>query len=301
MPQHSHVEDLFQLPATPDPTEEEAEHVSHYNHLRDSPYCAEEREYLNRAYRAASSRGLLDEHFEHRFVENFAARVFELWLAQVLLGWGWPLRPSPSVGQGPDFGVDLDGQRYWIEATAPTAGKEFTNGLPNPRYPDKLRSGQVYSGGFNHTQRCLRYLAALKSKIEQYRRALSRGLVTPGDGYVVAINGALFHDRGSWDGPEPMIPEAVLPFVLPEIVPPRGARVSGPEMLASAPEVSAVLIEPNHIKNRPEVHGHQAGRYWLVVLNEHARVPLRHTHLQNGRVYSNQALVHSYCPDGNQA
>jgi hypothetical protein len=110
--------------------------------------------------------------------------------------------------QGPDFLIELEGQRIWIEVICPEP-----MGIP----PDWLtsESGKVHS--VPHIQMLLRWTSAIKekaekligSKNERVKGYLSNGIVQKGDAYVVAVNARRLRSR------EPVL-EGVsqLPFAL---------------------------------------------------------------------------------------
>jgi hypothetical protein len=273
-----------------------------YKHLRDSPYCEEDRQYLRSRWTQFQALGLDDPGFLARFAAECPARIWEMRLACILASWGLRLVPSRKPGEGPDFGLTMDdGRIMWVEATAPTPGAEGSR--------DRVRAplGQPIPGGELERTTSLRYLSAINDKRNQHRRAREAGLIQADDGYVVAISGS-------------QIPLADLD---PEHEPPRIAKAlfgigaatfavelgtgritrgrpaqrvsfrksSGTEISASlfltpdSGEISAVLFDPHHVKNRPEVRGKEVGRDLVVVHNPFAHVPFPMGALGSGREF----------------
>jgi hypothetical protein len=66
----------------------------------------------------------------------------------------------------------------------------------------------------------------------------------------------------------------------------KGAEVTSRLFLfPEADEVSAVLFDPHHVKNRPEVRGQSAGSDLILVHNPFARLALKIGQLPNGREF----------------
>jgi len=94
---------------------------------------------------------------------------------------------------GPDFRIDADGRRTWIEVVTPT--------------PSNIPAGWLGAADgvrdFPHQEILLRWTAAIKAKAEvllgnaDTAGYLANGIVAPEDRYVIAVNGRLL--RG-YDG-----------------------------------------------------------------------------------------------------
>jgi hypothetical protein len=84
---------------------------------------------------------------------------------------------------GPDFSIELGGNRYWVEAVAPTAG----SGSDKVPYPVLGKAGYVPREPI-----LLRYTNALDDKLRKWRKWLAwldKNIVDNDDGYIIAING----------------------------------------------------------------------------------------------------------------
>lgn len=113
-------------------------------------------------------------------------RLSEVLLANELLEVGLPMLPSRN---GPDFLIELDGRRIWIEVICPQPTGVPADWLAQP-------TGQVVA--FPHEALLLRWTAAIKEKAEKLlgnaagvKGYLEKGIVAAGDTYVIAVNGRL--------------------------------------------------------------------------------------------------------------
>lgn len=98
------------------------------------------------------------------------------------------------VEPGPDFLIELEGQRTWIEVICPSP-----NGIPHDWLA--FESGKVQS--VPHEAMLLRWTSAIKEKAEKLigppgepaKGYLKKGIVRNGDAYVVAVNARLLRSR----------------------------------------------------------------------------------------------------------
>jgi len=189
----------------------------------------------------------------------------------------------------------------WVEATAPTPGAEGSN--------DRVRApiGQPIFGAELERTTSLRYLSAIRDKRGQYRRALAAGLVHADDGYAVAISGSQIPlaDLDPEHEP-PRIVKALFGIGAATLTVELGTgnvsqgrpsqRVSfrksaGEEISAclfltpDAEEISAILFDPHHVKNRPERRGKEPGRDLVVVHNPFAHIPFPIGAVRSGREF----------------
>lgn len=138
--------------------------------------------------------GLGDNNAEERLSasdnDRYWQQFSEVLVARELEGAGLaPQHPS----EGPDFLVEHDGRRVWIEVICPSAA-----GLPASWTGRQL--GQV--GELPHEAILLRWTAAIKEKAEKLfgnsglglRGYLEKGIVGPDDVYVIAVNARLLRD-----------------------------------------------------------------------------------------------------------
>jgi type I restriction enzyme S subunit len=145
-------------------------------------------------------RNACAQHIEYELGDaNFAAelcagvdtrywqRLSEALLGNELLAAGLPVR---SLRHGPDFLLELDGRRIWIEVICPQP-----TGIPQDWLAPP--TGQVV--GFPHEEVLLRWTAAVKEKAEKLlgnaangtKGYIDKGIVDSQDSYVIAINGRL--------------------------------------------------------------------------------------------------------------
>ncbi len=131
--------------------------------------------------------------------QHFLQRFWEMYLFVTLQDRG--MNPQKGKALGPDFFIEIEGRRFWIEAIAPGPGEG----------PDKVPQrilGEVMS--VPKTEVILRYTSALAEKRDKWLEFLSKGLVDAKDGYIVAIDG---RDCDEFHGCViPLFIEAFLPF-----------------------------------------------------------------------------------------
>jgi hypothetical protein len=178
-----------------------------YRNLRDSPNprsmgCRALCESLWADYEPHA-----DNHFLVEIRRDFHARFWEMYLAVTMLRLGYEIQcPKP----GPDVGILFEGRRIWFEATAPKPGADNS---PD-RVPDMVM-GQV--NWVPNEQIVLRYLSAIREKLAtQYPRWIERGVVTPQDAFVVAINPKLIGHE-IVDTIPPRILQAAFPIGAPSV------------------------------------------------------------------------------------
>lgn len=114
-------------------------------------------------------------------------RLSEALLGNELLAVGLTIRSLP---QGPDFLLEVDGHRIWIEVICPEP-----TGIPD----DWLAPPTGEAVGFPHEAVLLRWTAAIKEKAEKLlgnptngtQGYIEKGIVGADDSYVIAINGRL--------------------------------------------------------------------------------------------------------------
>lgn len=144
-------------------------------------------------------------------------QVFSEMLAANAL-WSADLKPMHPGSTGPDFLIDHEGQRIWIEVICP----EATDSIPPSWFEDGLKH-------LPHQEILLRWTNAIDSKTkaligsDRNEGYLKKGIVHHGDAYVIAVNGRLL--RG-------VIPQlegiSQLPFAVEAVFPvgPMSVRVT---------------------------------------------------------------------------
>ncbi len=250
-------------------------------HIRDHEACAEDREYIEGLWRRFQR--FADSHFHDQFQRDFPSRTWEMQLACFLLD---NARSVESNDTGPDFIVQMGRRRVWFEAVCPEPG----TGALAVAVPT---SGVFW--GRPETAITLRYSTVLRDKIQARERYLDRAIVQDSDCYVIAISGAKLDVA--------LLDESEMPFIVKtlygvgdryfEVAISDGAVVGGgfhqrPGVAKrttgatvssswfcdeSNAGISAVLYQPNHVKNRPEVRGGKPGSDLILVHNALAARP----------------------------
>lgn len=116
-----------------------------------------------------------DKDFLTQFVLRFHERWFEMYLGAHFLQQG--VRLHQVAPPGPDFLVEIDGRRIWIEAICPTGGE--------PGMPDTIVRGD---GLTPWNLIALRIRGAVEEKKRKYDRYLDQGIVRTKDDLLIAVN-----------------------------------------------------------------------------------------------------------------
>ena len=237
----------------------------------------------------------LDPDFRKDAMVHFNARVWQMYLACVLLDHGHVLEPSGA--DAPDLKVRRpDGTVIWIEVTTAEAG-EGANRAKRIYQSDPSMGSAVYQ--LDETKMILRYQNAIRLKLRHRERFIARGAIGAGDPYVIAINAADVDDADLDDG-LPNIVRAVYPIgelqfayrvnldenvreedfdhderavrpYTPSVPTPRGVAASTVGFAdGSMAGVSAVIFCPDGIWNAPA----DAGRECITVYNQTASAPI---------------------------
>lgn len=173
-----------------------------YRNARDLPCgqpCRELVEALWIRYQPSQDPNFLTDARHH-----FLQRFWEMYLFVTLEDLG--MHPQKGQALGPDFYLDIEGRRYWIEAIAPDAGVGEDR-VPATHYDPP---NEIIARDVPKREILLRYTHALAAKRDKWLGWLAKGVVAPTDGYLVAINGRGCNDFN--DGVIPLFIEAFLPF-----------------------------------------------------------------------------------------
>ncbi|CAO3429332.1 hypothetical protein [Azospirillum doebereinerae] len=137
-------------------------------------------------------RTLADPHFAVELCggdeSRFAQRVWEMLVADRLMSAGFNVS---SADKGPDFLVEKDGKKIWVEAIAPDIG-DGPNRLPNS-YISPKDSEEI---DIPYQQILLRWTAAISEKRKKYIDFIESGVIEVSDPYVIAINSCLLGRNG---------------------------------------------------------------------------------------------------------
>ena len=124
--------------------------------------------------------GLEDPHFEQEIDRDPDARLWEMMLAKILKSEGY--QPT-SDNQGPDFVVEKDGKKIFIEAICPGLGdKNSPNSVP------PLEVGASTMQDVPVEKIVLRYCNALDEKKRKYAKYLNQGIVSESDICIIAVS-----------------------------------------------------------------------------------------------------------------
>ena len=204
-----------------------------------------------------------------------------MYLAVTFLKCGYVL--SKHRDGGHDFGIDIDGKRYWFEAIAPTEGA-------GPDAVPQLGNDKLVASDAPENQIILRITGALETKRAQWAKNLKNGRVSKHDGYIVSIN-----DRSIRDAPF----GSHMPYVVkalyglgdlavsinletnrsiewkyshrPTIPKAKGIGISSQPFAArECPEVSAVLYSSVNVANYPK----RLGGDFMILHNDQPAVEL---------------------------
>jgi len=174
-----------------------------YKNVRDLQDLQGVRDFVNSLWERYEPYA--DSHFLKDARNHFLERFWEMYLAVALLNRGFKLHCTG--GEGPEFFVEFDGHRVWLEAIAPGPGTGN----------DKVLESRLGVVGKVPTEKILlRFTNALDEKRRKYLQAVEKGIVQPSDQYVLAIN-----SRGIPHAPYgsvlPYFVQAFLPFGHPTI------------------------------------------------------------------------------------
>lgn len=250
-----------------------------YRNLRDSKHCVEWKAFCERLWQRYAPYA--DPHFLHEIKIQFHQRFWEMYLAVTFLDRGYELHRHKRGG--PEFGIDVNGKRYWFDAVAPTGGH-------GPDAVPQLEHGRLEASRVPQEQIILRITGSLAAKRAKWQQDIKQGRVSANDGFVIAIN-----DRGirwAWLGGEmPYVVKGLYGFGnlavsfdratmeiiesshehRPKIAKAAGTQISSQPFTAhECPEVSAVLYSSVDAANFPGV----LGADFMILHNIDPRVPL---------------------------
>ncbi len=265
-----------------------------YVRVRDREFYSDARDRVE-ALRVRYEPLCRDPDFCRDAMQHFNARVWQMYIACVLLDHGHVL--EPSGGDAPDLKIrQPDGSVLWIEVTTAEAGEG-----PNRAKRIYQSDPSIGSAMFQLDERkmILRYQNAIRKKAIHRDEFIERGAIAVADPYVIAINAADIDDAVLDDG-LPNIVRAVYPVgelhfsyrvrtdysdpseefdpgghwvrpITPSVKTPKGidAPTTGFADGALA-GVSALIFSPEAIWNAPQ----QIGRECISVYNATAATPI---------------------------
>jgi hypothetical protein len=129
---------------------------------------------------------LADNQFVDRFPFEFEQRWFELYLGATLRDADLAVSASPQ-GNGPDFSVDHNGRRFYIEAITPEQGhEENPDRVPDPVYKDAY--GKPMAVRVPTDQITIRLADAFRKKAGAFNRYRRDGIIPRDATCIIAIN-----------------------------------------------------------------------------------------------------------------
>jgi hypothetical protein len=135
--------------------------------------------------------GLEDGHFEQQLDLDPYARLWEMMLATILTAHGY--KPKSSE-HGPDFVVERDGGRIFLEAICPGPGDES-----NPNSVPPIIYGAPEMQEVPTDKIVLRLCHALAEKKARYIQYRDQGIVSETDACVIAISSSrIGRTSGLW-------------------------------------------------------------------------------------------------------
>ena len=168
--------------------------------LRDEPRNAQMKKLAQDMWQTFSPWA--DPDFPLQFSHNVHPRFWEMYLGIRLLERRFHLVQKKSTSFGPDFQILLDGNKLWVEATAPEVGQgkdvvpsiyELDGSKPVPE--DKI---------------ILRFTNAISEKIKKREEYINKGVIDSDDAFIIAINGRGIN-MTLFEGPLPTIVRSVYP------------------------------------------------------------------------------------------
>ena len=144
-----------------------------------------------------------DIDFRQKIREDFHSRFWEMYLTCTLLYKSYPVKRKLK-NEGPDILIEDSSHRIWIEAIAPSGGRE--NNL------DKVRDMEYgVAQDVPDKEITLRYCGAIKDKFNKYLGYLEQNLIRPEDSFVIALNSCKI-PHAIMDLNPPRIIKAVFPI-----------------------------------------------------------------------------------------
>ncbi len=229
-----------------------------------------------------------DTHFLTEVKKKFHQRTWEMYLGCALLDRNI-IFSSKNIG--PDFLIEDNGKKIWIECIACEKGAvESPDRVPDMIYgiPQIVPVDEIL----------IRIAGALKAKKEKYDEYIKSGIVKEEDQFIIAVNaGGLGHSMDYWPlilkcvfavgYPTLSIPVEQGPVVqsistVPYIFKKNGRKVPMTFFIEKENMgICAVMYSKNDVLNHP----HKLGEDIILVHNPLARTPLEEGVLDSFRFY----------------
>lgn len=169
-----------------------------YANIRDLPHHEDAREFILYLWRIYMPYA--DSHFREDAKNHFLQRFWEMYLAVTFINHGLDLHRAGQ--EGPEFYIEQNKRRVWVEAIAPGPGEG----------KDRVPEVEPGVAGRVPTEKILlRFTHALVEKRRKYLDAFEKGIISPEDGYLLAVNcRAIPH--APFGNTMPFFVQAYLPF-----------------------------------------------------------------------------------------
>jgi hypothetical protein len=149
-----------------------------YEAVRDAPHLADAKDFIENLWQDYESYA--DSHFLDDAKCQFHQRTWEMYVGCLLIQYGYTLHKLSD--EGPEFWIEVNGNKVWVEAVAPGPG--------DPDKPDSVPpppSGEAEP--VPEEKIILRFTSALYDKLKKYREGLDKRIINTTDSYIVALNG----------------------------------------------------------------------------------------------------------------
>ena len=250
--------------------------------------CKERKELVENMYSKFSPHA--DRNFLNEIKTNFNSRSWEIYIGYVL-SKNTNLLKSPT--KGPDFLLEKDGKKIWIEAVAPQRGEVN----PTEEKP-VLVPGQIYSRSGNIQElmrpKVVRTRGVFEEKYKKFKTYIKSKIVNEEDINIIAIN---TYDLETIGGESERLGMRTF-FGIGDMTITQSGKTGHKfeqqvqkkreseeisittEIFLSgcAPEISAVILCSDHIINSPE----ETGDNLYIFYNWKAKNPLKKNMLPFG-------------------
>ncbi len=170
-----------------------------YRNVRDKSELRGYKCYVEFLWRAYAPYA--DRHFLSDAITHFQERFWEMYLGASFLAHGHCIDRGGK--EGPEFSIQTGTKKVWVEAIAPSAG-EGKDAVPQPNY------GSIVAERAPVDEVILRLRHAIEEKKKKYVSYVKKGIIAPGDIYIIGINSKRIRT---------IIPEPEIPCVIKSVYP----------------------------------------------------------------------------------
>lgn len=176
-----------------------------YKDVRDDSDLRDARDFVEEMWQKYAPYAEPD--FQKDAAIQFHSKTWEMHLGCIFLDHDLQLLKKTRK-EGPDIHLLIRDRSVWVEAIALESGSgddaipEIKEGVADDVPVDKIK---------------LRLTGAIKEKFHKYNTYKDKGIISPDDYYVIAVNGGMFPSKRS-GGTIPFIVSSVLPFGDLEVV-----------------------------------------------------------------------------------